>query len=136
MFRPQLYVFTVNLYLLFSLMYLSISKSLKINSIVMISIFFLMFLLYALGNILINKIRYMLNLVILIFVYACIMLYNNVSNAVWSGLAVTALLYIQLVINFTFFVFEKSKQTSTSSDKSETVKVDYELNQTKVGIDV
>jgi len=125
MFRPQLYIFTVNIYLLSSLMYLSISKSLKINSIVMISIFFIMFLIYALGNILINKIRHMMNLVILIFIYACIMLYNNVSNAVWSGLAVTSLLYIQLALNFTFFVFEKSKQTSKSSEQSDTVKVDY-----------
>ncbi len=125
MFRPQLYIFTVNIYLLSSLMYLSISKSLKINSIVMISIFFIMFLIYALGNILINKIRHMMNLVILIFIYACIMLYNNVSNAVWSGLAVASLLYIQLALNFTFFVFEKSKQTSKSSEQSETVKVDY-----------
>lgn len=91
----------------------------------MISIFFIMFLLYALGNILINKIRHMMNLVILIFIYACIMLYNNVSNAVWSGLAVTSLLYIQLALNFTFFVFEKSKQTSKSSEQSDTVKVDY-----------
>lgn len=125
MFRPQVYIFTVNVYLLSSLMYLSISKSLKINSIVMISIFFIMFLIYALGNILINKIRHMLNLVILIFIYACIMLYNNVSNAVWSGLAVTSLLYIQLALNFTFFVFEKSKPTNNSSEQSDTVKVDY-----------
>lgn len=71
----------------------------------MIGCLFGMFLLFALGNILISKIKYMLNLAILIFIYGCVLLYNNVGNAVWSGLAVTALLYIQLAINFLFLVF-------------------------------
>lgn len=71
----------------------------------MIGCLFGMFLFFALGNILISKIKYLLNLVILIFIYGCVMLYNNVSNAVWSGLAVTALLYLQMALNFLFLVF-------------------------------
>ena len=71
----------------------------------MIGCLFGMFLFLALGNILISKIKYLLNLAILIFIYGCVMLYNNVSNAVWSGLAVTVLLYVQLIINFIFLVF-------------------------------
>ncbi|EFX61384.1 hypothetical protein DAPPUDRAFT_339871 [Daphnia pulex] len=78
----------------------------------------------------------MLNLVFLIFIYGCVMLYNNVSNAVWSGLAVTALLYLQLALNFTFLLFEKGRRAGDSTDKSDTVKVDYELNQMKLGVDV
>lgn len=105
-----------------------IGRYLKINAIIMMGGLFLMFLLYALGNILINKMKYMLNIVILIFIYGCIMLYNNVNNAVWSGLAVTILLYIQLAINFTFFTFEKNKRTPSSELASEQAKINYETD--------
>jgi hypothetical protein len=131
-----LYALTTNIYLLVGFIYMIAGRYLKVRAIMMMGCLLVMFFLFALGNILINKIKYMINLVILLFIYGCILLYNNVSNAVWSGLAVTVLLYVQLAINFTFFVFEKSKRGSTASELSDRAKADYEMNPTKVGVNL
>ena len=115
MYRPRIYSVTSNIYILFSLLYIAIYLQTKLNSLIMMGFLLIVFVVFALGNILINKMKYMLNLVILILMYGCILLYNNVSSAIWCGLAFTALLYLQLALNFAFLAFEKSNNKLSGS---------------------
>lgn len=115
MYRPRIYSIISNTYLLISLLYIAIYLQTKLNSLMMMGFLLIIFVIFALGNILINKMKYMLNLLVLFLMYGCILLFNNVSSAIWCGLAFTALLYIQLVLNFAFLVFEKSNNKFSGS---------------------
>lgn len=75
----------------------------------MIAVFIITFIIFAFANIFINKMRYMLNLVSLVFVYGCILLINTVNSADWGGIIILALIYIQLIVNFLFLYYERSK---------------------------
>lgn len=115
MYRPRIYSVISYIYIIFSLMYTAIYLQTKLNSLIMMGFLLIVFIFFALGNILINKIKYMLNLVILFLMYGCILLFNNVSSAIWCGLAFTALLYLQLALNFAFLAFEKSNNKLSGS---------------------
>lgn len=88
-----------------------------------------MLLFNGLGNMLINKARHIINLILLLLVYASILLFANVSSAVWSGLAVMILLYVQLALNFTFLVLEKNKRAISSEMASEQAKIAQQVNR-------
>lgn len=115
MYRPRIYSVISNTYLLFSLLYIAIYLQTKLNSLIVMGFLLIVFVFFAFGNILINKMKYMLNLVVLFLMYGCILLFNNVSSAIWCGLAFTALLYLQLALNFAFLAIEKSNNKLSGS---------------------
>lgn len=92
-----------------SLIYISVSRILKNASLISIGFLTAVFILYALGNIMINKIKYMIGLVELAFIFGFVLL-SNTAGSSWSGLAITVLLYIELFINATIMIIEKNNK--------------------------
>lgn len=112
-----------------SLVYICIQRKSKVSALLMMGWLLFMLLFNGLGNMLINKARHIINLILLLLVYASILLFANVSSAVWSGLAVMILLYVQLALNFTFLVLEKNKRAISSEMASEQAKIAQQVNR-------
>lgn len=74
----------------------------------MIAYFLVMMVVFGVGNVFINKVRNLLNLINLLLIYCCYLLINQVSSATWTGFVVLALLFIQLITNFIVMYFEKN----------------------------
>jgi hypothetical protein len=73
----------------------------------MIGYFLVMMVVFGIGNVFINKVRNLLNLINLLLIYCCYLLINQVSTATWTGFVVISLLFIQLITNFVIMYFEK-----------------------------
>lgn len=107
LFKPKVYVLSWLCSLVMSFIYLGIKNTTKVNPLLMMGYFLGLFVVVGVAGIYINKIRVLLNLVSLIFVYGCILLINNVTNASWIGLVIVVLLFIQLITNFAIMHFER-----------------------------
>ena len=105
LFKPKGYVALWFFSLLISFIYLAIQNKTRINPLLRIGYFLLMFIIIGVGGIYINKLRILLNLISLGFIYGCILLINNVSESAWIGLVIVALLFLQMVGNFVLMYF-------------------------------
>ena len=85
--------------------YLSIKNTTKINPMLMQGWLLVMFLVLGVGGIYINKMRYLLNLITLAFIYGLILLINNVEESAWIGMVIVGLLFTGLVTNFVIMHF-------------------------------
>lgn len=88
-----------------SFIYLVLQKYTQVNPLFMIAYFLLLMVLFGVGNVFINKVRNLLNLISLILIYSCYLLINQVSTATWAGFVVISLLFIQLITNFIIMYF-------------------------------
>jgi len=71
----------------------------------MIAFFLVMMVVFGVGNVFINKVRNLLNLINLLLIYCCYLLINQISTATWTGFVVIALLFVQLATNFVIMYF-------------------------------
>ena len=74
----------------------------------MLIYFLVLFLIIGIGNIYINKLRCMLNLVSLGFIYGCILLINNVEESAWIGMVIVVAMFVQMIGNFCMMHFERN----------------------------
>jgi len=108
MYKPKSVPIYILSLLILSFIYLAVKGKTILNSLIMIGSFFVLFIVFAFTNIFMNKVRYMLNLVSLIFIYACVLLINTVPNADWAGFVLLVLMYLQIFVNFIFLYLERS----------------------------
>jgi hypothetical protein len=88
--------------------YLAIKKATQVNPMLMEGYFLLVFIIIGAGNVFINKLRALLNLISLAFIYGCILLINNASESGWIGMVIVMLLFLQLFANFAIMHFERN----------------------------
>ena len=93
--------------MVFSVIYLCVRTTSYVHPLIMISYFGFTLLVIAVTTIFINKIRYLLNLISLIFLYGLQLLNNSVEGANWVGAAFMALLYIQMIANIFIMWLER-----------------------------
>lgn len=74
----------------------------------MMAYFLITFIIIGVAGIYINKLRILLNIISLIFIYGCVLLINNVAESAWIGLVIVSLLYLQLISNFALMYFERN----------------------------
>lgn len=91
--------------IILSFIYLILQKYTQINPLLCIGYFLVLMVSFGVGNIFINKVRNLLNLISLILIYSSYLLINQVSNATWTGFVVIALLFVQLITNFIIMYF-------------------------------
>ena len=108
LFKPKGYALLWFLSLLASFIYLAIQNKTKINPLFMMAYFLISFIIIGIAGVYINKLRILLNIISLIFIYGCVLLINNVSESAWIGLVIVSLLYLQLICNFSLMHFERN----------------------------
>ena len=91
-----------------SFIYLAIQNKTKINPLFMMGYFLVTFIIIGVAGVYINKLRILLNIISLIFIYGCVLLINNISESAWIGLVIVSLLYLQLISNFALMYFERN----------------------------
>lgn len=74
----------------------------------MVAYFLVIFIIIGVAGIYINKLRILLNLISLTFIYGCILLINNVTESAWIGMVIVSLLYLQLLCNFALMHYERN----------------------------
>jgi hypothetical protein len=116
LFKPKLYAVLWLCSIAISFIYLSIKNMTKVNPLLMMGYFLLLFVIVGVAGIYINKIRVILNLISLILIYGCILLINNVTTASWTGLVIVGFLYIQLITNFAIMHFERNNMRIDEDD--------------------
>ena len=105
LFKQKIYPVYMLLSVLMSFIYLVLQRYTEINSLFMIGYFLVMMVVFGIGNVFINKVRNLVNLINLLLIYCCYLLINQVSTATWTGFAVISLLFIQLITNFVIIYF-------------------------------
>lgn len=108
LFKPKIYAVSWLCSIVISFIYLSIKNTTKVNPLLMIGYFLVLFVIVGVAGIYINKIRVLLNLISLVLIYGCILLINNVNTASWIGLVIVGLLYLQLITNLVIMHFERN----------------------------
>lgn len=128
LFRPKVLPIYWLSVITLSIAYVAIREKTMIGALIMMGSFLLMFILFGFVNLFINKIRYMLNLISLIFVYGCVLLVNTVTSADWAGILLLGIMFLQLGINILFLYFERTTLNDSLSELSDTARAKMQVN--------
>jgi hypothetical protein len=108
LFRPKAYPVLWLSSLIVSFIYLAIKNTTKVNPMLVEGYLLILFLVLGVGGVYINKMRYLLNLITLAFIYGLILLINNVEESAWIVMVIVGLLFIGLIANFVIMHFERN----------------------------